>query len=61
MTPEEVQLEILKRLTAIESTLALMNNPVRYVSIREKALTFKKALATGDKKIIKAAGKAINR
>jgi hypothetical protein len=58
MTPFEQA--VLDRLQAIDEKIEAYINPCKSLEISEKARIMKKALATGDKKIIREAGRRIN-
>jgi hypothetical protein len=60
MTEQQILRKILQRLTSIEEKLEYQSNPARSFAVSEKAAIMRKALATGDKKKIRAASKIIN-
>ncbi len=60
MTTEQLLTEILTRLTSIEEKIEFNANPANHLVVVEKTAILKKALATGDRKKIKAATRFIN-
>ena len=60
MTDTAILRQIMDRLKAIEEILQQLADPIAHVSVQEKAELVKRAMATGNKAVIKAAVKQIN-